>query len=91
MKGLTPYQGRERAYGVFECYECTNEWSSAYTWANTPQACLYCNMFVYPISQWPLMKKKEKNKDKDKEKEKDKEHIQKMCGRCRFQEKSCAD
>lgn len=87
MKGLTPYQGRERAYGVFECYECTNEWSSAHTWANTPQACLYCNMFVYPIIQLPLMKKK----DKEKEKEKDKEHLQKFCGRCRFREKSCSD
>jgi hypothetical protein len=84
MKGLTPYQGRARAYGVFECYECTNEWSSAYTWANTPQACIYCNMFVYPINQWKLTKKKEN-------KEKDKEHLQKFCGRCRFQEKSCSD
>jgi len=79
MKGLTPYQGRERAYGVFECYECTNEWSSVHTWANTPQACLYCNMFVYPIIQLPLKKKK------------DKEHIQHLCGKCRYQVKSCAD
>ena len=86
MKGLTPYQGRERAYGVFECYECTNEWSSAYTWSNTPQACLYCNMFVYPIHQWELKKKQEKKK-----KESNKEHLQKLCGRCRFQSKSCAD
>jgi hypothetical protein len=85
MKGLTPYQGRERAYGVFECYECTNEWSSAYTWANTPQACIYCNMFVYPINQWEI-----KNTNK-KKKEPNKEHLQKFCGRCRFREKSCSD
>ena len=85
MKGLTPYQGHERAYGVFECYECTNEWSSAYTWANTPQACIYCNMFVYPINQWKI-----KNTNK-KKKEPNKEHLQKFCGRCRFQEKSCSD
>ena len=85
MKGLTPYQGHERAYGVFECYECTNEWSSAYTWANTPQACIYCNMFVYPINQWEI-----KNTNK-KKKEPNKEHLQKFCGRCRFREKSCAD
>ena len=86
MKGLTPYQGRERAYGKFECYECTNEWSSVYTWANTPQACLYCNMFVYPINQWQLTKKQDKKKRKE-----NKEHLQKFCGRCRFREKSCAD
>ena len=85
MKGLTPYQGHERAYGVFECYECTNEWSSAYTWANTPQACIYCNMFVYPINQWEI-----KNTNK-KKKQPNKEHLQKFCGRCRFREKSCAD
>jgi hypothetical protein len=85
MKGLTPYQGRERAYGVFECYECTNEWSSAYTWSNTPQACIYCNMFVYPINQWEI-----KNTNK-KKKEPNKEHLQKFCGRCRYREKSCSD
>ncbi len=87
MKGLTPYQGRCQAAGIFECYECTNEWYSAYTWANTPQACLYCNMFVYPINQWELTRKKQERKKKDK----DKEHIQRLCGRCRFQAKSCAD
>jgi hypothetical protein len=85
MKGLTPYQGRERAYGMFECYECTNEWSSVYTWSNTPQACMYCNMFVYPIHQWEIKKKKQEKKKKDKE------HLQRLCGMCRFREKSCSD
>jgi hypothetical protein len=87
MKGLTPYQGRCQAAGLFECYECTNEWYSAYTWANTPQACLYCNMFVYPINQWELTRKKQERKKK----QPNKEHLQRLCGRCRFQEKSCAD
>ncbi len=86
MKGLTPYQGRGQAAGLFECYECTNEWYSAYTWANTPQACIYCNMFVYPITQWELTKKKDRKK-----KQPNKEHLQKFCGRCRYREKSCAD
>jgi hypothetical protein len=85
MKGLTPYQGRQRAYGMFECYECTNEWSSVYTWSNTPQACMYCNMFVYPIHQWEI-----KNTNK-KKKQPNKEHLQRLCGMCRFQIKSCAD
>ena len=87
MKGLTPYQGRNQAAGLFECYECTNEWSSAYTWANTPQACIYCNMFVYPIHQWELTRKKQDRKKK----KPNKEHLQKFCGKCRYLEKSCAD
>jgi len=87
MKGLTPYQGRSQAAGLFECYECTNEWYSAYTWANTPQACIYCNMFVYPIHQWELTRKKQERKKK----QPNKEHLQQFCGRCRYREKSCAD
>jgi hypothetical protein len=86
MKGLTPYQGPNQAAGLFECYECTNEWYSAYTWSNTPQACIYCNMFVYPITQWEITKKQDRKKKQPK-----KEHLQKFCGRCRFREKSCAD
>jgi RNase P subunit RPR2 len=83
MKGLTPYQGRNHsAAGIFECHECGNEWFSAYTWANTPQGCLNCHTFVYPIHQWRLKRnKKSKNVKK---------HIQSLCGKCQFHEKSCA-
>ena len=86
MKGLTPYQGREQAFGLFECYECTNEWSSTYTWSNTPQACRYCNMFVYPYKQWKLIRTK-----RNEHRLANKEHIQKMCGRCRFSTLSCSE
>lgn len=83
MKGLTPYQNRlYSAAGIFECYECSHTWFSAYTWANTPQACLNCNIFVYPIHQWKLKRTKKEKKEK-------KEHIQDLCGKCRYQEKSC--
>jgi hypothetical protein len=84
MKGLTPYQGRNHsAAGIFECHECSNEWFSAYTWANTPQSCLNCHTIVYPIRQWRLKKRKNK-KSKNK-----KNHIQSLCGKCQFHEKSC--
>jgi hypothetical protein len=86
MKGLTPYQGRlHSAAGIFDCHECGNEWFSAYTWANTPQACLNCHIFIYPIRQWRLKKSKKK-----KEKNIVKKHIQSLCGKCQFYEKSCA-
>ncbi len=87
MKGLTPYQGRNRAFGLFDCYECTNEWSSTYSWANTPQACLYCNMFVYPYKQWKLKRTTRIKKNSTP----NKEHIQKLCGRCRFSSLSCSE
>ena len=79
MKGLTPYQGRNRAFGKFECY-CSHEWESSYTWANTPQACLFCNIFIYPYEQYELTEKKDKKKEN---------HKQELCGKCRYMENSC--
>jgi len=81
MKGLTPYQGRNRAYGKFECY-CSHEWESSYTWSNTPQACLFCSKFVYPYEQYELTN--DKNRDKEKE-----NHKQELCGRCCRMSNSC--
>jgi hypothetical protein len=83
MKGLTPYQGRLHSAGIFECHECSNEWFSAYTWANTPQSCLNCHTVIYPIRQWRLKKSNKKSKNI-------KKHIQSLCGKCQFHEKSCA-
>jgi hypothetical protein len=76
MKGLTPYQGRNRAVGTFSC-DCGHEWKSLYTWANTPQACMFCSKFVYPYEQCEVVDKKKDN------------HIQNLCGRCCRMEKSC--
>jgi len=81
MKGLTPYQGRKRAYGKFECY-CSHEWESSYTWSNTPQACLFCSKFVYPYEQYEVTD--DKNRDKKKE-----NHKQELCGRCCRMSNSC--
>uniref|UniRef100_A0A1X7V0S7 Zinc finger domain-containing protein n=1 Tax=Amphimedon queenslandica TaxID=400682 RepID=A0A1X7V0S7_AMPQE len=46
----TPYQGKKRAFGEFECY-CSNTWSSAYTYANTWQKCEVCKRKIYPYRQ----------------------------------------
>ena len=80
MKGLTPYQGRNRAFGKFACY-CSREWESSYTWSNTPQACLFCNIFVYPYEQYEITEEKI-----DKKKE---NHKQELCGRCCRMTLSC--
>lgn len=82
VKDLTPYQGREQAYGLFHCESCSKEWTSTYSWTNTPQGCISCSIFVYPHHQWEL---------KTNNKKKHKKHLQELCGKCRFQEKSCAD
>lgn len=50
-KGLTPYQGNRKTFGYFECYECNNFWTSAHSWADTSQRCLYCDEDVYPFKQ----------------------------------------
>jgi hypothetical protein len=50
-KGLTPYQGRGRAFGYFKCPTCDREWMSGNSWANMGQECQYCNINVYPYKQ----------------------------------------
>ena len=81
VKGLTPYQGRSRCFGVFECM-CSNTWGSAYSWANTPQMCIECNMWTYPEHQYKLKRKSKKNKNTT-------SHIQSLCGRCKYNSYSC--
>ena len=56
-KGLTPYQGRKQCFGIFECM-CSNTWASAYSWSNTPQMCIECDMWIYPHRQYKLKQKK---------------------------------
>ena len=47
---LTPYQGKGRRYGYFDC-RCGRYWSSAYTFANSAQRCQSCEKWVYPYRQ----------------------------------------
>lgn len=48
---LTPYQGKKRSVGQFECCDCGKPWSSAYSWANTAQQCSACKFKLYPTKQ----------------------------------------
>lgn len=36
-KGLTPYLGKNRAFGHFQCHKCSKRWCSGNSWANTGQ------------------------------------------------------
>jgi len=78
-KGLTPYQGRKQCFGVFGCM-CSNTWASAYSWANTPQMCIECDMWVYPDRQYRLIRKNNKMH---------KPHIQPLCGKCKYSMYPC--
>jgi hypothetical protein len=79
MKGLTPYQGKKRCFGIYECM-CSNTWASAYSWANTPQMCIECDMWIYPDHQYKLRRKKNKSPTS---------HIQALCGKCKYTNLPC--
>jgi hypothetical protein len=50
----TPYQGKKRCFGEFECSTCKKVWKSANSKANTPQQCTKCQNLVYPKKQSSL-------------------------------------
>ncbi|ELT98998.1 hypothetical protein CAPTEDRAFT_98311, partial [Capitella teleta] len=50
-EGLTPYQGKERAYGKLKCPSCGRQWSSNNTHADTYQLCANCKTEVFPYKQ----------------------------------------
>ena len=54
---LTPYQGRRRSFGEFECPKCLKTWASANSWANTGQKCSVCFILVYPHKQRRLKRR----------------------------------
>jgi hypothetical protein len=82
MKGLTPYQGLKRCFGLFDCHLCSKTWSSGYSWANTPQRCKECSIWIYPETQLRLKKARTKNK-------KPRPHLQELCGKCCFRILPC--
>ena len=51
IEKLTPYQGRRRSFGRYQCPQCSWEWYSANSWANMGQACTNCDINVYPRNQ----------------------------------------
>lgn len=48
---LTPYQGKGRCFGEYQCNQCHRTWQSGNSWANTAQMCEKCNIRVYPFKQ----------------------------------------
>ena len=75
-KGLTPYQGPKRVFGIFRC-SCGRKWQSANSWADCGKDCERCNTMVYPHKQQPLEKPAEGTSDLEKH------HPEELCELCR--------
>lgn len=48
---LTPYQGRKKCYGEFQCQQCKRKWTSQNSVANEAQSCIKCHISVFPHKQ----------------------------------------
>ncbi|KAK6752180.1 hypothetical protein RB195_003539 [Necator americanus] len=53
---LTPYQGRKKCYGEFQCQQCKRKWTSQNSVANEAQSCIKCHIPVFPHKQLPVEK-----------------------------------
>ncbi|CAJ0563758.1 unnamed protein product, partial [Mesorhabditis spiculigera] len=53
---LTPYQGRKKCYGEFQCQHCKRKWTSQNSVANEAQSCIKCHVPVFPHKQLPVEK-----------------------------------
>uniref|UniRef100_A0AC34QL19 3CxxC-type domain-containing protein n=1 Tax=Panagrolaimus sp. JU765 TaxID=591449 RepID=A0AC34QL19_9BILA len=53
---LTPYQGRKKCYGEFQCQQCKRKWTSQNSVANEAQSCIKCHVSVFPHKQLPIDK-----------------------------------
>ena len=53
---LTPYQGRKKCYGEFQCQQCKRKWTSQNSVANEAQSCIKCHVLVFPHKQLPVDK-----------------------------------
>ncbi|KAJ8679959.1 hypothetical protein QAD02_015746 [Eretmocerus hayati] len=80
-KTLTPYQGRKRCYGFYECWKCNRPWESANSWANTSQQCTRCRIDIYPYKQERLKKPEEKDSEDD-QIDRNKPHPMDLCEKC---------
>ena len=76
---MTPYQGKERVFGEFECPGCSRRWYSGNSWANCGQECRRCGINVYPYRQRPLQKPDGKEEKIDP----NKPHPQHLCEKCK--------
>lgn len=61
---LTPYQGRKKCYGEFQCQQCKRKWTSQNSVANEAQSCIKCHVLVFPHKQVSCLRdKKDANVD----------------------------
>ena len=75
---LTPYQGKYRCFGEFQCPHCSREWVSGNSWANTGQLCKSCDVVVYPF----LQRRLDKPDGKEDLIDMTKAHPQELCEKC---------
>ena len=88
-----------RTFGWYRCRECSNHWTSAYTWnivhpetnkvTKRVRYCQFCEMcenkqFPYRTKQFPKRKKRTKNASPSDL------HKQYLCGRCKHSKVSCS-
>ena len=83
----TPYQGKKRVFGEFQCHKCNRKWASGNSWANAGQECQNCRIMVYPYHQRDLEKPDE---DEDYERDLNKPHIRAMCEKCKQLGRDCS-
>ncbi|XP_061430265.1 zinc finger CCHC domain-containing protein 24 [Lethenteron reissneri] len=83
-KLLTPYQGKNRCFGTFQCPQCKRTWMSASSWANTGQKCEKCIINVYPYKQEPL-----NTPDSENTLDPRKQHPSHLCEMCKKLGHSC--
>ncbi|XP_052467962.1 zinc finger CCHC domain-containing protein 24-like [Carassius gibelio] len=76
-KGLTPYQGKKRCFGEYECPKCKRKWTSGNSWADMGQECIKCHINIYPYKQSPLEKPDGLDVSDPR-----KEHPQHLCEKC---------
>lgn len=86
LKNQTPYQGKRRCFGEYECPQCDRVWMSANSWANTGQQCQNCNIVVYPHTQRPLEKPEGLDVG-----DPQKSHPQHLCEKCKRLGRFCGE
>ena len=79
---LTPYQGKKRSFGIFECSKCKRKWRSACSWANKYQECINCVSEVYPHKQFPLKRNNKKDISR-------RPHQEQLCQKCKKLRRCC--
>jgi len=52
-EAMTPYQGKKRCFGEYQCPRCKRKWMSGNSWSNSGQECIKCHVNVYPHKQVP--------------------------------------